>query len=357
MGENTFRGAILVLLLARGAFAGDARPKGHVDRDLGLRFPAKLAGLDFEEVKSYGSAALGYHVRYSGTHAGWADIFVYDKGYTDIATGCDTARVRAEATMTAQALKMLEQRGKYTGVRLLQEGTAGGDGPVQFVWNRYQFAYPEEVTAANPAHRVSECYVTGYARKFVKIRYTYRELHTLRGQWTATGLVKGVSRMLLDAAKPTAERAPKFTIMLGGGPGGKPQQAWLAYLLGLQGTVQKSLDGKPLLPGIVAPRYVDEVAARDLMAGIWQGVRADDANAADAYLDALLAVRRAGFMSEYVWEFLRQPGWTQPDGMNLAKFAAWRDANLAGHRAQTRGYLLIELAPVAKQKREADGER
>jgi hypothetical protein len=54
------------------------------------------------------------------------------------------------------------------------------------------------------------------------------------------------------------------------------------------------------------------------------------------YLDALLAVREAGFLDEYVAHYHRRPGWQVPESVDASEFARWKRRELSGHRPQTR---------------------
>jgi tetratricopeptide (TPR) repeat protein len=87
-----------------------------------------------------------------------------------------------------------------------------------------------------------------------------------------------------------------------------------------------------------ADDYVAELAARTALAESWKSQRKPGAR--DAYLDALVAVRDAGFLREYVAVLLARPGWTIPGtelgAMNLDRFQPWAQKNLPQHEVATR---------------------
>lgn len=60
-----------------------------------------------------------------------------------------------------------------------------------------------------------------------------------------------------------------------------------------------------------------------------------------AQLPTIIEVQRAGFLREYVWEFMRRPYWQQPQPLKLAEFKLWRDGNLAGHKGLLKPPVLI----------------
>lgn len=53
-----------------------------------------------------------------------------------------------------------------------------------------------------------------------------------------------------------------------------------------------------------------------------------------AYFKQLQAVRKAGYLHEYVWRFQTKKYWTEPKGLKLAPFDSWARERLANHRAQ-----------------------
>jgi hypothetical protein len=96
--------------------------------------------------------------------------------------------------------------------------------------------------------------------------------------------------------------------------------------------------------------FAVELEARTFLADAWKRERATS-GARDAYLDALLAVREAGFMSEYVLAFLTREGWTISGDalqkLNVDGFASWAAAHLdKSHEAITR--VRLHLKPPAR---------
>ena len=85
--------------------------------------------------------------------------------------------------------------------------------------------------------------------------------------------------------------------------------------------------------------FDEECYARDAMAEFW-AAQPEEIRRVDAYLQLLANVRAAGFIREYVWQFLRDRDWTQPPGLKNDTFSAWCAANgLPGHQAITLAIL------------------
>lgn len=88
-----------------------------------------------------------------------------------------------------------------------------------------------------------------------------------------------------------------------------------------------------------ASPFDEEYYARDAMAEFW-AVHPEETRRVDAYLQLLADVRAAGFIREYVWRFLREPGWPLPAGLRNAEFATWAAENgLSDHRPPTLAFV------------------
>jgi hypothetical protein len=79
-----------------------------------------------------------------------------------------------------------------------------------------------------------------------------------------------------------------------------------------------------------------EVKARSHLVDAWQEQRIRDEHAEDVYLDALLAVRHAGFLDEYVVHYFGKPYWDVLVMLDEAGFSDYRRLQLRGHRPETR---------------------
>ncbi len=84
--------------------------------------------------------------------------------------------------------------------------------------------------------------------------------------------------------------------------------------------------------------------ARSTLANIWEEFKNSQPDLKDKYLDDLLAVYRAGFIREYIWVFLANDAWLQPEGLQLDEFSAWVKANLPDHEPETRAGVEIAVS-------------
>lgn len=109
-------------------------------------------------------------------------------------------------------------------------------------------------------------------------------------------------------------------------------QSWVTYSL-MRSACKLRIGGDN--PARVST-YECELTARRHLADAWIDKRERGGPREDAYLDALAAVRQAGFLAEYVAHYFGRAGWQVPDGLETDAFDAWRRAHLAGHDPETR---------------------
>ncbi len=115
--------------------------------------------------------------------------------------------------------------------------------------------------------------------------------------------------------------------------------AWLVY-----GFAREYFRNEGFLkenPGVREYRYSfkEELESRKALAQMWQGFQKDKPEIRDDYLDALVRVYKADFLSEYVWYFFRDSGWGDPpDTLRLKVFDEWRSQHIANHTVETVVY-------------------
>jgi hypothetical protein len=81
--------------------------------------------------------------------------------------------------------------------------------------------------------------------------------------------------------------------------------------------------------------FDEEVYARDALAEHW-AVQTPAFQASDRYLYLLVRLREAGLMREYVWSYLRDSTWPEPEGLRLRAFEAWAaEHGLTDHEPRT----------------------
>jgi hypothetical protein len=122
--------------------------------------------------------------------------------------------------------------------------------------------------------------------------------------------------------------------------------AWLGYLMQRQIYIGEHMDQYTFTPGIIIPTFDEEVEGRKTLAQIWKELRQKEPSRSNKYLNELVPVHEADFMREYVWQYLKQPSWSQePVNLRLKEFSVWQRKHLKRHRAETRAKLGFKKQP------------
>ncbi len=109
-------------------------------------------------------------------------------------------------------------------------------------------------------------------------------------------------------------------------------QSWVAYSL-TRSACQLEIGG-------VNPArnndYGCEFTARRHLVETWQEQRLEHPAARDPYLDALLRVRKAGYLDEYTVHYFGRRHWLVPAEVRVDDFRRWQREHLPRHRPRTR---------------------
>lgn len=108
-------------------------------------------------------------------------------------------------------------------------------------------------------------------------------------------------------------------------------QSWVSYSL-MKSACQLDIGGP--VPARVSD-YSCEYTARRHLVDTWEEQRLEHADAADRYLDELLAVQEAGYLDEYTVRYFGEENWQVPIEVQVDDFRRWQRTNLPRHRPQT----------------------
>ncbi len=106
-------------------------------------------------------------------------------------------------------------------------------------------------------------------------------------------------------------------------------QSWVSYSL-MKSTCQLNVGGE--MPARVSD-YGCELTARQHLLDTWEE---QHDGAADAYLDALVDVREAGFLREYTVHYFGRNYWQLPAELRGDDFRRWQRKHLRRHKPETR---------------------
>ena len=131
-----------------------------------------------------------------------------------------------------------------------------------------------------------------------------------------------------DRSAQQQQKKPRIEINLGENFKNYNKQeskAWLAEAL----AKLSCADHYPILS------FENEYCATNTALRIWADVKKEEF-AESSTLDDMLAVKRAGFLREYLWVYLRREYWFKPDDLLLDKFDKWRARHLKSHIPNTQ---------------------
>ena len=150
-------------------------------------------------------------------------------------------------------------------------------------------------------------------------------------------------------ANPVAHQHPlTHSILVGAGSYAEEPGEFLRFAIGYLQSMQESLE-----QGFFLNTFEREYTAVNSGLNLAQSAaekKTDLPVNPQAQLPKIIEVQRAGFLREYVWEFMRRPYWQQPHSLNLAEFKLWRDRNLAGHKGLVRPPVVIGWQQGAKKE-------
>lgn len=334
---------VILLLTANALFASENTFAGYRDSKTRIEFPPVLADMKFVGVHEYDKSELGYSVRYQGRNLIKADIYVYDGGLSYIPNGWENRFVKAESAAVGRALKIMQDRGKYSGVKHIYSGVVPRQGIIRFAWNKYQYSQVGQDNKTYTGLRFSESYISGFAGNLVKIRLTYKKEEAKEGTIIAERLIKDIVRLIKDAGTPKKGEKLSFTVVIDGSLPEQLGAPWLGYIMERQVYINEHKDQYDLMPGIIVPKFADEYAARMSLTQIWKELKEKDNTLNDRYLSALELVLNAGFMREYVYAYLRLPSWKKPAKLKLERFESWKKQNLKNHKAEFHGSIRLTI--------------
>lgn len=123
---------------------------------------------------------------------------------------------------------------------------------------------------------------------------------------------------------------------------------WIGYLFARMEFVSRNGDRYERVPGIITPVFDEEVFARSEAAKVYRELRSQGKGTDSAYFNDLEKVDAAGFMPEYVWQYLHRDSWsTPPATLRSSEFARWVRQNLPHHAVQTRGRVAFQTGTTA----------
>ena len=149
-------------------------PGGYLDKQLGLRFPARMGEFKFQSRRTYGEPRLGYSIRYQDDSLFKVDIYVYDNNIKNIGSGIDSKKIRDEFVSVLSIFSYMQQLGKYKDVKVVEKGQKNL-GKTKYLWAQYEYKQVIGDGTLFTGSRLSDTYLVGKSGLFLKVRMTLKK--------------------------------------------------------------------------------------------------------------------------------------------------------------------------------------
>jgi hypothetical protein len=117
---------LAMALLSAAPIPAEERPHDRIvyeEPASGFRFPQMIAAYELVDTDDYGRQ-LGTAIHYAETADSKASIYVYNKGFGNLANGTGDLRLRHELSAIDDSLAELVRRGEYVSVERVDIGPA-----------------------------------------------------------------------------------------------------------------------------------------------------------------------------------------------------------------------------------------
>jgi hypothetical protein len=170
--------------------------EGVKDQNLNIEFPDKIGSLKFQSKHQYDEPGLGYSLRYQDDQLFKVDIYIYDKGRSDIGTGINTTPVKKEFEAVLQVFPLMEERGQYSDVTKIKKGITSTKNGAQFRWARFKYKQTAAKNVSYTGWRISDTYLVAKSGQLVKVRLTLKEDDFTKRKAEITKFIDHLARIL-----------------------------------------------------------------------------------------------------------------------------------------------------------------
>lgn len=329
-----------------------------------LALPEYIGVLDYMGERTRTDRRPGHS--YSYRAAGLAlDINVYDYDRSRLPDGIASPFVSQELTRVERPLLAAGARVTHTGTVVL--GAPGSQrspvaGPIGEATVRPAATEPikprpitaREVVLARrgaPFTGTSYFWIAARGGRLYEMRFDVRAGFEDDGEVSRSESLAALGQAIAHPSPaPSVPPADQVDVAVQWDPATPraERQLWAAYLYTRAALVAAESEQTALPLGEHTASFDEELRGRLIAVHLYQQLRHANPTFRSAYFADLANVEGAGYLREYVWRYLREPAWTQPDGLRLRAFDAWRRQHLRHHVPETFGRIdIVPLAPAA----------
>ncbi len=317
-----------------GAAAAHAAPA--------LVLPHQIGALEYMGEHSPVDASASSSYAYRG--AGLAlDIDVYDSRPEQLRGGADAPAIRAQLHSVADRMRHA-LRARIVSESAVQLGT------------RAHLAAREALFAPDHA-------AVSLAQSYVWLTASHGHLYSLRldvlrgfeedGRVARSEVMQVLGDALASADEEPAATAPALRVAILWDPATpeSERKLWTVYLYTRAATAARESSERALPAGERTASFDEELRARRVALGAYRQTLRTEPDYVSSYFADLDRVEAAGFLREYVWRYLKEASWAQPEDLQLTAFDAWRGEHLRDHVPVTHGRVALRLAADAVAQR------
>jgi hypothetical protein len=296
-----------------------------------LKLPQNIGPLRYSGENRFSDRRLGRSFGYNASGISLS-IYVYDYGVADIPDGPDSAPL---CEQFESAKREIENGGNYDNVRLMSQVSRPlADAPGAPVAREALYEFDRR-----GVHAVSALWLTAVDGYFVKLRLSLR-------QELADELDEARTHILAAMADAIRDRAPRerglepppgqdASIEVDSHYDTETAALWLAYAVELVSFSRQHPQSRPACGGRYAPGFEAELAARRAALASYRALEPERRKS--GYFADLARLDDAGYLEEYVWQFLRDErvDVTPPQELQIAAFEEFRLRELSTHVVQS----------------------
>lgn len=147
---------------------------------------------------------------------------------------------------------------------------------------------------------------------------------------------------------PAPQKQLTITVLWDDAMTSRESGLWIGYLFARMEFVSRNGGRYNRVPGVITPIFDEEVFARGEAAKMYRELRSKGSGTDSAYFNDLEKVDSAGFMREYVWQYLHRDAWgAAPEALRSSDFERWARSNLGQHAVETRGRVAFQTGTTA----------
>jgi len=341
--------AAMLACSALGVAAAAALPAASrsLPRSAVLDLPQYIGVLDYMGERTRHDRRPGHSYSYRAAGLG-LDIDVFDYDPARLPNGVNSPLVARELARMEQPLLAQGAKRIRSGTVLLDASGAAAPsaststsvGPI---------TAREAVFACRDASFRGRRYlwITARGGRLYEMHFSVHEGFGPDGQVSRSESLAALGRAIAHpSVPPTPPAADQIDVAVQWDPATPPaeRQLWATYLYTRAALVAAESSQVALPLGEHTASFDEEVRGRLMAVYLYRQLRREHPAFRSAYFADLSRVEAAGYLREYVWRYLKARSWSQPDGLRLAAFDAWRAVHLLNHVPRTYGR--IEIVPL-----------